>query len=361
MTWRHLGTPVLVLWAWLSVGQGPPPFGAEGPSGGRVTLQNPSLPLSQVLAELTRQTGIAVADRRQNREKDPRLNLDLNRATFWQALDAVARQANLRLSLYEKDGHLALREGPYLVCPLSSQGPFRVAVKRLDLIRDWETAGHFGTAHLEIAWEPTLQPLFFQTRPDALVVQGAPGQVLKVVDSSSGLESVAGRSAVEVPVRLEAPPRTTPGLTLLQGSFSLVGPTTMLTFTLDDLAAVKGGQPNLQKTQEGVTLKVRGLSTGPDGWIVSLVLTYPAEGPEFESFESWLANNEISLEKKGTRQRVSTTQYEIEEQVDHRAAITYYFNQSDLGRPGDWKLVYRTPGAIVRVPVRFEFKDLPLP
>jgi hypothetical protein len=95
--------------------------------------------------------------------------------------------------------------------------------------------------------------------------------------------------------------------------------------------------------------------------VMSRVLTYPAEGPEFESFESWLAKNEISLEKKATRQRVSTTQYEIEEQVDNRAAITYYFNQSDLGRPGDWKLVYRTPGAIVRVPVRFEFKDLPLP
>ncbi len=29
--------------------------------------------------------------------------------------------------------------------------------------------------------------------------------------------------------------------------------------------------------------------------------------------------------------------------------------------PGRWELVYRPPGVMAKVPIHFEFKDLPLP
>ena len=31
------------------------------------------------------------------------------------------------------------------------------------------------------------------------------------------------------------------------------------------------------------------------------------------------------------------------------------------GKPGEWKLVYQTPAAIVEMPIPFEFKDLAHP
>src|SRR5207249_3458288 len=77
-----------------------------------VTLQNPSITLSQALEQVKQQTGIEVADLREDKTADPSLKLNLQRATFWQSLDAIAREADLRVSLYEKDAQVALREGP---------------------------------------------------------------------------------------------------------------------------------------------------------------------------------------------------------------------------------------------------------
>jgi hypothetical protein len=46
---------------------------------------------------------------------------------------------------------------------------------------------------------------------------------------------------------------------------------------------------------------------------------------------------------------------------ERKALVRYFFAENGMGKPEDWKLVYRTPGQILRLPVNFEFKDLELP
>ena len=46
---------------------------------------------------------------------------------------------------------------------------------------------------------------------------------------------------------------------------------------------------------------------------------------------------------------------------ERKAIVRYFFSEDNMGEPKDWKLVYRTPGQILRLPVTFEFKDLELP
>jgi hypothetical protein len=323
--------------------------------------------LSQALADLATQTGNPVEDRRRNKDQDLKLNLDLNRVSFWQALDEIALRADLRVSLFERDAKIALVDGPHQALPISYQGLFRVAVKRLMAIRDLEADRHSWIIFLEIAWEPRFQPLFLDTQPTALEICDGQGLALKELPGGSGRAAVSRPLAIDTQVRVEAPRKPTERISLLKGTLTMFGPSRMLTFSFDNLAPIDRSKPRQtrKETQDGVTVHVREFATEPQRWSVNILLEYPAEGPEFESFESWLVNNQLVLEKKTGKERLPANGgYEIDEQVWPRAVLSYRFIEEGnliLGRPADWKLVYRTPGTIVKVPVRFEFKDLPVP
>ena len=88
------------------------------------------MPLSKALAELARQTGNEVQDRRQARE-DVLLKLHFKDDSFWEVLDAIAKAADARVSVFQKDGVVALVDGPFQVLPVSYNGLFRVTLKRI--------------------------------------------------------------------------------------------------------------------------------------------------------------------------------------------------------------------------------------
>ncbi len=339
----------------------------KGMAPSTITLQNKSVPLSEALKELAKQTGITVMDKRRDRDADPRLDLDFNKTTFWEAVDDIATKADLRVYLYDRSGQVALMDGPHQDLPVSHSGVFRIAVKRLTAVRDLDSEAHYWILNLEIAWEPRFQPLFLDTPMDDLVVQDAKGVTLKNLPTGSGRTPVARPLVTEAQVRVEAPERPTDKIGLLKGGFTVVGPSKMLTFTFDNLAPIDRRKPEqtLKQTKEGVTVNLRELKVEPELWTFGFLLEYPADGPEFESFESWLVNNKIFLVKKnGKEQFAENGGYEIDEQAGHKATLNYRFiedNTLTLGKPADWKLIYRTPGTIIKMPVKFEFKDLPVP
>ena len=74
----------------------------------------------------------------------------------------------------------------------------------------------------------------------------------------------------------------------------------------------------------------------------------------------------LEKEQDGVQQRVPYINYETGDQTENKAIIRYRFGDDPdknikLGKFGEWKLVYRTPGRITEVPIPFEFKDIPLP
>lgn len=331
-----------------------------------VTLQS-RMPLSKALEQIEKQTGIAVIDRREGGgAEDPMLRLNLEKATFWQALDTVAREADLQVSLYDKDGKIGLREGPHRMLPVSYSGMFRVTAKRVSTVRDLDSEAHTCTVHLEIAWEPRFQPLFMQSKPESLEVKDDKGVALMVPEVGAGRAPPTGKLTSEVQVVMEAPRRNINKIGLMKGEFSIVGPTKMLTFTFDKLAKVDNKTPANRiplQTQEGVTVKMRQFTTEPDLWTISFLLDYPPDDQDFESFESWLVHNEIHLVNKDGK-RFGSGANEIDEQAGSKAIVTYRFVEDNglvLDKPENYKLVYRTPGRIAKIPIHFEFKDLPLP
>ena len=116
-----------------------------------------------------------------------------------------------------------------------------------------------------------------------------------------------------------------------------------------------------------MTVEVRKLFLkDQDRWTVEVGLRYPPDMPKFESFQSWVRNSEIHLEKVDTKQRFPNNGNLSENVVGNRAVISYHFIDEPKkmlvrGKPGEWRLVYQTPAAIVEMPIPFEFKDLARP
>jgi hypothetical protein len=338
----------------------------------KVTIQQKDISISQALAELAKQSGNEVDDRRQGKE-DVKLKLDLKGVTFWQALDAIAKAADANVSLFEKDMKVALVDGPFLALPTSYDNLFRMRIKKIDIFQNLETDTRQAKFEMEIAWEPHFQPLFIEGQADDLYIEDDKGRTVELPEPNRGQASASKRNAVVVVVTTNAPQRNATSLKMLKGKLTITGPSEMLNFTWDKLAKIDKKADYRKKTDKNVSVTLRELrqegAAGDQVWTVGLYLEYPADGPKFESFQNWIVNNEIHFvrEKDGLKQQLPPNLgYNTDDQSDTNALISYRFGDEPdrkvfLGKFSDWTLVYKTPGRVLEMPIKFEFKNLNLP
>jgi hypothetical protein len=336
------------------------------------TFQGKDESLGEILAALAKQTGIVVLDRRLDKTED-RLTLKHEQAPFWKALDDIATASKTRVSLYEPDGRLALVSTPLATTRNSAsyQGMFRTVIKTIGINQDLETGVSNLIVQLESAWEPRFEPFLFEAGPTSLrfgkdKLGKAPAHQLP----GRGRQALTGRPAAQIEVRVPAPHRTTTRLEALQGQFTVIGPSKMLTFSFDKLKPLAPPAQPLTQTREDVTVRLTELAAAADRWIVEMRIDNPPGGPMFESYQSWLGNNAIHLERGAGKklQRLVPTgaDEEIIKQTATHAIVRYHFVQRDnpavkLDNPANWTLVYRTPGRMVELTVPYTFADVPLP
>ena len=330
-----------------------------------ITLNGERLPLSNALAELTRQTGNQVADRRQIKT-NPGLKLDLSHSTFWPALEAIAKAAGCGISTYQPDGKVALVDGSLPSATALYQGIVRVLIAGIAISRDDKAGTHVCTVTVDIAWEPRFEPLYLEVGPMlATFAVDNKGVANRCALPGQGKISVAGKSALEVPIPLPAPMRSSAAIKTLEGQVRLTGPGKMLTFAFPNLNASRQGK-NL--AEEGVQVSLSGLKTASNRWSIEVVVDNSNGNPTFESYQSWLGNNQIWLEKGEGLDHIVWSPRAGDEQVHKETAtqakIVYSFHippRQSKGLTTDWTLVYRTPGRIVETAVPFAFKEIPLP
>lgn len=335
-----------------------------------VTLSPAPIHLSQALQEVATQTHIRVQDRRRDRHQDPVLHVDVHAQPFWEALDAVARAANLNVSLYQPRADIALVDGPHRDVPTSYSGLFRIQIGALELNRDFQTGDRICRVRLIVAWEPTFRPLFLESGIVPVSARDSDGQTLRPIGQGVGRQSV-GRERIftEISMLTTAPARTARNLIQLHGELGMIGPSRTVRFTFNDLSAAHGSGKEKTQTADGVTVTLRRFEIEkgtPPNWNVGFLLQYPSTGPEFDSFESWLVTAQLKLVSKRPAADVSLspTGYSDDTFPGHRAAFDYTFSptgRKKLGQPADWKLVYDVPGPMVKMPVSFDFRNVPLP
>jgi hypothetical protein len=342
------------------------------PVSKRVTLSSGELTVRQALDEVKQQTGIRVED--VSGSPDRPLHLDAKRLSFWQTVDAIAAAGDARVSLLPMSGRILLeKRGPnYRLPPASYDGRFRLCVKKVTTARDLEVradAPNRGstTVAIEVAWDPDLQPLYLETRPHGVRVVDDKNYVLTIPDDGSSVAPVDGRIAIALDLRLPPLPRTVAKISSLEGDLSMIGPSKMLTFTfdrLDKLAKANRGDPERILTQDGVTCRILDVKLAGDHWTVGVALDYPPGMKQLDSNQSWVVNNEMTLESPDGKTRIASANYVLTSSRPGHAVLSYHFRDKGgikRGKPSDWKLSYRAPADLIEAPIKFHFKDILLP
>lgn len=337
-----------------------------------VSLPPTRITLSQALAAVTKQTGIPVEDA--SGGTDETIQLDLRHATFWQALDALAAAVKARVHLYPSSGRIVLSKAGsnYRLPPISYDGRFRLSVKKVTTSRDLEIRdkdGRGSSTHvaLEVAWDPALLPLYLETRPRGVHLIDDKNNALAVPDVGISLAPVDGLIALGIDLHLPALPRSVTTIRKLEGELSMIAPSKMLTFAfenLENLAQTKVNDPERQLTQDGVTCRILDVKLFRERWTVRVALDYPPGMKQLDTNQSWVVNNEMTLVAPDGKKRFGSTNYVVESATSRQAILSYHFRDRGglaRGKPGDWRVSYRTPANLVDVPIRFVFQDIPLP
>lgn len=325
-----------------------------------VTIEAKDWPLSKALQTVQGQTGIEV---RRGTEDDPTIKeLKLKNVSFWQALDEIAKAADVRVSLYQRDGKIALVPGPYREVPTSYSGPFRITLKKLIALRDLETGAHGCLAKIEVAWQPPFQPFLLETQPETFSLKDDKGldQELPPLEKSAGYVG-NDRHAIEIDVALPALRRNVARIGLLKGSLKMIGSAKTLNFEFTELKKAK-------KEQEGVNVEITNFDAKVNEdkenfWTLEVRLKYPPSTiKESHQISDWLVRSRPELVRKGGMRLRPNAGFDSDpESTTIRYRWVDDLPKLNLGKTSEWKFEYITPGPVIEVPIPFEFKDVPLP
>jgi len=346
---------VLILLAWLA-GQEPPK-----PEASRVSLDASSRTVAEAAASIAKQSNIPIDTSRAVADRP--VQLKLADVAFWEALERLAKDSNHRLGISAQGTKIALIGGPnesYRAVPMDVQGPFRISARKTLGKLDLETGQSSTEVQIDLFWEPTFKA-FYAELPANSVSAWDGQKKLPVVTDGSGKMPVNG-AALEASIHLDGVPREVKRISRLEGEIRFTGTAQMLQFTFATDAA--GEQATAKR--EGVTATLRKFERKGRIWTVLVELEYPKDGPEFESFQSFLLDNQCWLVHRDGRRFANQGLFELLGERNGKYPVAYRFVENDkdgpvIADPKDWQFVLRTPGRITVVPVKFQLRDISLP
>ncbi len=330
-----------------------------GPS--KVTIQAKGIRLSEALGLLQKQTGNGVSDIREQlggETTNPAFDLSIKDLPFLEALDRVARAGEVALNAFTGDGTIGITAGTIpKEALIQYKGPFRIAFKQLSELRDLQTGMTTANAQLEVGWEPRLRPMLLTLKADGVQVRDDRNREIKPQTMMESNEVVLRpeNPAAEINLNLEAPDRSAVKLARVQVKAEVTLPAGIKTFRFPSLA-----QPNVTQTQGDVSVTLQNMEVDEQVWKVNVELTYPADGPAFESYRQGLFNNRIWLQRADGSKFDHNGGFSNTSSDGGKLGFEYLFVDAP-GKPADYQLVYETPSKVVTIPLEFEFKDVPLP
>jgi hypothetical protein len=322
--------------------------------------------VSKAIAEITRQTGNKLVDYRQrfNQEgTDPTIKVALDKVPFWQALDTVLDAARLTIYNYDEDkGALAYTsrgdDVPLRVGRGSYSGLFRLEPTKIEATRDLKSKTmHALKLTVDAVWEPRVRPIVLELPLADLSAKDESGGAVDI-DRSEGTPEVpveATNAAVEIELPLAAPPRSIKTLASIKGKIVAVVLGKVETFEFADIDKVKSAELE----RGGVTVTVESCRKNGDIYDVSMRVRFDRAANALESHRGWIYENECyMLDAKGNR--IENAGLEATRLGANEVGLAYKFD-IDSATPAAHKFIYKTPAAIIRIPVDFELTGIDLP
>lgn len=331
----------------------------------KIKLTGKGIRLSEVLQQLQAQSGNRITDMRESLGVDttnPALDLDLNDAPFFDAIDQVAEKAGLSVTAFTSDGSLGLMPQEVPAMKVDSAyvqrvGPFKVTLKQIESVRDFATGTSSANIQAEVAWEPRLRPMLLQLKADGMDIVDDKGKKIEpdVMQESTDAALMPENPAIEINLNLKAPARSAEKIAKLKVKADVTVPAGHRIFKFPSLT-----KKNVKVKEGDLTVTLESAVVDEETWKVSVLVDIPAEGPGMDSYRQGLFNNRIWLQKADGSRFEHNGGFSNTQGGQGKIGFEYLFVDVP-GKLGDYGLVYEAPSKVIIVPLEFEFKDVPLP
>lgn len=322
---------------------------------------------SKSLAELStaikEQTGNELVDFRDRfGQEGDSVKIDVNfaDAPFWQSVDTALDQ--LGLTVYTFGGEprkLAVVAKPEGERPRIGHacyvGPFRIEPTEILAHRNLRAPATKNLQlKLEVLWEPRLLPILARQPYSNIEVTADNGQRLSLpAEGSSEIPVQSTVSGVEIALPIDVPDRSVQKITSLKGTLYMLIPGHETEFTFDKLADAKG----ISQKRAGVVVVLDRVIKNRSLYEFRVKLRLEDAAQSLQSHLDWVANNEAFLiAEDGTQ--VDNLSYERYLEREEEIGFAYRFRVTDIAK---YRFIYKTPAAIIDMPVAYELKDIELP
>jgi hypothetical protein len=337
----------------------------------RVTLTGKGIRLSEALQQLQKQSGNAITDMREElgvEVTNPALDLEIRDKPFFEAIDLVAKLAEVATSFSTTDGSIGIMGGPSQGSApgaraanakrlIEYSGPFRIELQQFNLSRDFQTGAAVALARIEAAWEPRLRPMLLKLKYDEMKIVDDRNKEVKpqVMMESDEVVIRPETPAAEINLNLEAPEREAKKIASLRIKAEVTIPAGIKTFKFASLA-----EKDVTIKQGDLSLTLESTEIDEQVWKVNVTLVYPGEGPAFESYRQGLFNNRLWLQRADGSRFEHNGGFSNTGSDGGKLGFEYLFVDAP-GKPNDYQLIYETPSKVITIPLEFEFNDVPLP
>lgn len=330
----------------------------------RVSLQGEML-LSEFFAALERQTGNRIVDYRDKfgqQKVDTRVTVDLEKAPFWQALDRVLDQVEMVTYSYSGLANtlavVSRDPGQLPACDrVMYSGLFRFEATQVRAVRDLRNPqNHVLQLNIEITWEPRITPIKLDQRLDWISMTDGAGEPLPVDAREHTLEvpTVSNVSAVEMNLPLPMPDKRIDRIKSLKGKLMALVPGRVATFEFGGLAELR----NSRQRKAGVSVTFQQFRKNVDLYEARILVEFDKTSGALESHRGWIYNNDAYFVTPDGKRKDHDG---LEKTREEANAIGFSYKLVLDGNSDDYKFVYKTPAAIVSVPVEYELRDIILP
>jgi hypothetical protein len=336
-----------------------------------ITMAEGEYRLSQVLAELAKQSGNPLVDGRSKTAAgsvpaDPAIRVRFQKTPFWQALDTALDAAVVSLDVRDAHAEVPLQlvvvDRSKSDRPRSNsavyRGPLRFAVVDTDVKRGTDGAEDLLRIVLETAWEPRLKPIAFKLAARDVAVVDDQRRTLRAVseDAQWATSSVGGQGAMRLTLPFVLP--TDAKSVSLKGTVSALLAGANVAFRFDGLGKSPAAVGVATQKMGDATVRLESFRRVSNRWIARTRVIYDNPLEAVQSHYDWLYASRASLaEEKSRREPVDVDATAAEDGV----LGTYLFNTKDSDKPGEISLVYTTPAVILTAPFEFEFGGIEVP
>ena len=298
-------------------------------------------------------------DELETQMQQTKIDLEIEEASFWQAMNQFESKAKLRVSpMGGTAGQITLipAENNPPVIPTDASGIFQISVLQVSSRRNLENPElDYCGLRIRVRWEPRLAPITLAIPASSItVIDEFDDKVLLPNPTATFSASVQPQiPEVEFSIPIGLVDRQIEKISKLEATMNAVMPGRTESFEFRRIGRL---EPGYKQSKAGVSVSINGIEKNEELYGVFVKYSFDETGDALESHMSWIFENPLKLIDKDGKEYQPLAK-ESAGRDKNSAGIRYYFADD----PAAMTLKCETPAAIVSTEVKVVLKDIPLP